>query len=706
MTALALLMLAAPAIAVTLSARPKNTTGLVVLAILAAWAILATLVDTLGRWRFDTPTIVVALGVIGTLGIAGLWIQRARLGGMRAGGRRAWAGWRIATRPWPTRVLLLLWALLIAWSALSQWAMPATVPDVVRYHLPQIVAWVRDGGVGVVPELDYRANYFPHTGQAPAAVLLLLTGTDRWLAMPQVVYSGVLWPLSVFMLLRSGAVGRRAALLGAMAASMTGPVILQMRIEMVDVAHGAAMLAALVCAIDGRRHFARPLIPFTIGAGLALGTKSSGPLALAVLFAALGAGWFREGGIRRLADPRRVGAAALAGAGAVLIGGWVFIVNTIAHGNPLYPFHFSIGPIELPGADASRAIHHYAWIHDMGVDRLERLLGGAARWPRLILGLEPFDDLRRPGMVGFGWVGAIAMGVGILGAGWALVRLRAGALLARGARAWLLGALGVYAVLFVMNVSLITAPWSTVDARYQLHLLAALTILFAAALSRMARPLRALTAWVLALGAIPLAWTLADDAPHRGLTVYARMLERGEDRSWMYERGPFFVSNDMDRFRSIIGDDDPILLLGRGHAYPLMWPAFERRVLPVTSIGADVRLVDDLGVPPGVHAAALEALREPGERAREWMGSREQWRAYGDTLTENPSDAGRAYIAALADANGVRWLYAWRTHKGDEYPIMKDNPGWDLVWFDRGPSDARTMALYERARREHPADRP
>jgi len=704
---IALLALIAPAaIAIALTARPRSASAFAALTILAAWAILATLVDTLGRWRFDTATLAAALLAVGALGLAGLWIQRGTLPGAAREWARAWRAWRVATRPWPTRVLLAVWALVIAWSALSQWAMPATVPDVVRYHLPQIAAWARDGSVGVVPELDYRANYFPHAAQAPAAVILLLTGHDRWLAMPQVVYSGVLWPMVVFLVLRACVLRRRIALLGAMAASMTAPVILQMRVEMVDVAHAGSLLFALVCAIDGRRWFARPLIPFAIGAGLALGTKSTGPLVFAVLMGALAGGWIREGGLRALRDPGRWAGACGASLGAVLIGGWVYLANTLAHSNPLFPFYFSLGPVSFEGADPSRAIYHYAWIHDMGVDRIDRLIGGVARWPGLVLGVPPFDDLRRPGTSGFGWVVPVVTIVGAIGMAAALVRGRIGTVLTGGARAWILGALIVYSVLFVMNVSLVTAPWSTVDARYQLHLLVAIVIVFASVLAAVPMVWRTAIAWIIALVATPLAWVLIDDAPHRGLTVYTRMLERGEDRSWIYERGPFFVSNDMDRFRSIVGDDDPILLMGRGHAYPLMWPGFERTVLPVTTLGADWRLVDDLGVPPGIHEAALEVLREPGERARQWMDSQERWRAYSDTLTQNPTRAGRAYLAALADTHGVRWLYARHAHKGDEYPILKDNPDWELVWFDRGPTEARTMALYQRVRTERAADGP
>lgn len=693
---LALVLLLVPSYALTRLARPRAVSSFVAVFVLSYWSLVVVLVDTLGRLRFDAFTMILAMAALAAAGAAVLWRARHEPFTLRTSHTGC-----VSTPMWSTRVLLTLFVLVLAWSAFSVWVMPATVPDVVRYHLTQAVAWVRDGRVGVVPELDYRANYFPHAAQAPAALLYLLARTDRVLGVPQLVYSGVLFPVACFIALRTCAVPRRLSLFFALAASFAAPVILQMRVEMVDAAHSAALLIALVVAIDGRRHFKRPVLVLTLAAAMTLGTKSTGPLAAAMIALAAILGAWRTLGPRAVVSPKRWGAWSVAAVAAVLIGGWVFITNTLEHANPLYPFYFSLGPVHLAGPDATHAIYHYAWIHDFGESRLDRLAGGAARWVPMLLGIEPFNNLRGPGVVGPGYAVTAFTVVAALGIALAVFRNLIGTLIGRGATLALLSVLALYSVLFVMNVSLITAPWSTVDARYQLHLIVGVAIVAARGVHAAPRWFRTLAVWGVVAAAVPLSWTLVHDAPHRGLIVYKRMLKNDGDRSWIYERGPFFVSSDMDRLRSYIGNDETVLYMGRGHVYPIMWPSFERTVLPVTTLGADVRLVDQLGVPQDVFDRALKVLEDPGQRSKNWMGTRDDWEDYGDELARTPNPYARAYITALADTHGAQWVYVHRGFEGGEFPIMRDHPDWELVWFDQGPNarnpnDARTMALYRR----------
>jgi len=177
---------------------------------------------------------------------------------------RAARGARLALAPWPVRALLVAWIALMVYAALAVWVVPATVPDVTRYHLPQAVAQVREGYIGMIPELDYRANHFPHGVQTLYAFAFLFTRDDRAMALTQIPISGLLWVAVAAMAARSCGIPRRWTLFTALLASFVGPVMLQMRAEMPDVGHAAGVIGAMVIATDPRRHFGRPWIALAL----------------------------------------------------------------------------------------------------------------------------------------------------------------------------------------------------------------------------------------------------------------------------------------------------------------------------------------------------------------------------------------------------------------------------------------------------------
>jgi len=674
------------AAAIALATRPRTGAGGAAVFGLAWWSVILLICETVGRVSFTRVPIGAACVGAGLIGALALVAQRRVLRTLRIG--RAARGARLALAPWPVRALLVAWIALMVYAALAVWVVPATVPDVTRYHLPQAVAQVREGYIGMIPELDYRANHFPHGVQTLYAFAFLFTRDDRAMALTQIPISGLLWVAVAAMAARSCGIPRRWTLFTALLASFVGPVMLQMRAEMPDVGHAAGVIGAMVIATDPRRHFGRPWIALALALGIALGTKSSGPLVVVV---ALGA-WFV--GARRAHGSVQWVRLAAAVAIALLIGGWVYADNLIRHANPVFPMALKIGPITLPGPDAASGISMNPWMYDFGASPARRLIGGLARWPRLLLNTEPFDNMGSPAASGFGPVTALCVLGAALGSAAALVRGRLGAMFGptRGRRtlAIFLVALLVYNAMFLSTVSLITAPQSTVDARYQLHLALLAPILAAWTGSVAKRRARLVWAWILALVAAHAAWsTLTGDA-HRGLDVVRGQIVHERPRTWVYRGDPFYLLSDPEALYEILGDED-VIAFGRGWVYPLMFPDFERRVYPAGGLGPHMAVVDRLGVPREMveRLTARIAKRRQLERAGGAWGPR--WNAFNRAWLESGGhELLRDYYKALARATGSRYLLS----QAGRHPFFEDDPEWVLVLEERAEHGGWSTALY------------
>lgn len=722
------LMLLAGGVGVAALCRPRSVSGWAALTLCGAWAIAVLLVDGLGRWRYDTPTILVGAGAFAVLGVIA-W-RRARAPAPRHVWRRVYT----ATRPWWVRVFLLGWATLMLYSAAAVWVMPPSVPDVLRYHLPMSVAWMREGRVGIVPELDYRANFFPHGVQLLSGLTILMRGDDRMSALPQVALSGVLFPLACYALSRVLGLRRRVAAGSAALAALSAPVILQMRHEVSDVGHYAALLLAVAVAFDGVRSSprlcARRWIAMGIVTGLALSTKSSGPLVVA----ALALGWVLARWAAARFNPlavldrrfltRSLGVLAI----TLGVGSWVFASNTVQFGNPVYPMVMQLGPVTLPGPEATSPLRGNQWIFDFSRSPLERLAGGVARWADLMLSLPQedaprapdFRDNRSPTNSGFGDVTAactVLSGVFVIASAAVMVRLRR---VPRRLVVWAGVAitLGVYNAAYLSMVSLITAPESTVDARYQLHLAYMVALLTAGGVGFVCRRRLALLVAVplLALGIHSTLLLLGYNAlkgsdqsgipqPHRGWKAFSRMVERDLDRTWAYTGRPYYLADDPGEIYALLDGEDTILLLGRGRVYPLMLPDLTRRVITVGAQGPDYRVDDTMGVDPSITADIMSFYTERRSIAlREGFGDdedaayaaaleahREQW-----NMRSIARNARRYYLDA-ALANGARYLVlteiGYYSIAGDGENVGPD-PHWELVYESGHRSGRLGTAVY------------
>lgn len=681
------------AAALTRLARPKSLWALVAVFAASWWALVVAIGEGVGRFVF-TPTSVAAASV--AVGIAGACVL---IKTRPTPDTRHVTELHIALRTPAAKLLLLAWAALLVYSAVSIWTLSASVPDVMRYHLPQAVAWVREARVGVVPELDYRANYFPHNAQLTNAFVLVLSGEHRLMGLPSLVFSGVLWVGVCALALRACGLARRWALVFALAAASVGPVLLQMRAEMPDTAHTAAVVLALVTAIDQRRWFGRAWLPFALAAGLALGSKSSGPLVLGVLLGtwALGSLRVNAWSLSRAVHSARVLPAVLTGIIVAAVGGWVFLNNLVTHANPVFPMALKIGPFTLPGPGPSSGITMNPWIYDFGASPLERIVGGLARWPRLLLHMPPFDDMSRPAASGFGYIVPLALLGTVLALVSATVRGRLSVLMrpvtsrhAHTTRWVLIGSLLAYNVLFLSFVSLITAPWSTVDARYQIHL-ALIAVLLMCWSGTAAKPrVRRIWAGVVAAVAALMMLKSVDHGGHRGYDRVKAAIRGDHDPTWAYSGNPAFLVNDPGALNETLGDSD-VILFGRGWVYPLMLPDLTRRVYPAGGKGPHIAVVDSLGIDDATMLALTERSHAKYELQREHEDWEERFAAYNTRwMNGGGRELLRGYFPMLARATGARFLVA----RNGRHPWFDHNPEWVFVSEDVDGTGTQRTAVY------------
>lgn len=325
--------------------------------------LLALCVVALGGAALRIASLTGAAGLVRVvaavpIGVAAAALQALALGLFAAGtspvalgiaAAATWGlAWRFLPRPapspavelrswWegcPLRARLAVGAGLGAGLAWSAWYVrhPVIGPDGLNYHLPGVAAWVESGRPGSLHSAlhDIPVGNYPLTNEV---VLAWLCGISRSLVpvtlwmMPCMV---ALAAASTWQGLRSLEVPRHAALL-AVAALCGSPVVLvQLGGPNTEVPAVAwTVCTAALCAAS----LARPalLAPALVAAGLALGTKTTTVLPVALALAA--AGWANRNALRALGRPF-----ALAALAAVAAGGIWYLRNLLDHGSPLWPF--------------------------------------------------------------------------------------------------------------------------------------------------------------------------------------------------------------------------------------------------------------------------------------------------------------------------------------------------------------------------------
>lgn len=227
--------------------------------------------------------------------------------------------------------------------------------DGLWYHLVTALAFVHEHRVGVRVPVNYYSDAYAPNIEIHLAWVTLLWGSAAAASVAQV-------PFALLGALATTAVGRRWGLrtdraVAAGAVFLLTPIVVdQLSRAYNDVAVAALMLAGLhlvAVAATERAATTRTTVATVAAAGVALGLATGGKasavpataLAATVLLVALGVR-ARRGGI-----PVRGALTALAagGVGLLLLGAPYYVRNILLFANPLRPFAFSAGPVELYG---------------------------------------------------------------------------------------------------------------------------------------------------------------------------------------------------------------------------------------------------------------------------------------------------------------------------------------------------------------------
>ena len=268
---------------------------------------------------------------------------------------------RVPSRPRESPTLLVVVIAILAtaaavWRFYAALVLPPYAFDALTYHLTMVATWISEESLEPTT-LSLCCSRYPAAGELLFTWPALFTGTD----------TGVDFVQLVFALIASAATGAIAHALGARTSGaivaaclffLTPVVLAQTTTNYVDVVTTAGILVALYFTIRflQAEPFGGPLgvsprptllVPGGIGAGLALGTKATGVVVVAVLGALLVARMVR--GRARLTP-----AIAAFLVPTLLVGSFWYIRNVVETGNPVEPVEVSAlgivvfdGPVEL-----------------------------------------------------------------------------------------------------------------------------------------------------------------------------------------------------------------------------------------------------------------------------------------------------------------------------------------------------------------------
>ena len=277
-------------------------------------------------------TLLLLLGAWALFAIAAVRYRRLNHAHVRWKG--SLAGWR--QHPW-TAALVLLAALSLAWQVLVALVLPPYAYDALTYHLTTVALWVQSQSLAPSP-LSRCCAFYPFTPDLLVGFPAVLTHSNSFVGLVQIPFV-LLGAAATAGIARIAGLGRSVAVAAGALFALTPAVLAQAPTNYVDVTLAALVLASLYALTrHARTGAAQQLIVAGLAAGLALGTKGTGPLwAIALFAAAIVASTIavRTGRGTFGSAARGLVGGAFAG---ICLGGWWYIRNFAATGNPLYPF--------------------------------------------------------------------------------------------------------------------------------------------------------------------------------------------------------------------------------------------------------------------------------------------------------------------------------------------------------------------------------
>ncbi len=185
--------------------------------------------------------------------------------------------------------LILVLALALGLGTLYLLALAFLTPpnDLDVYHLARASLWRQQEGLGHIDGVpDARVNLFPPNAEIGQLATLVLSGSDRYAALPQFSAYAVLC-VAVAGLARRIGLRRNEALFGALVFATLPVVVLEAPSVMNDLVVASFLTAAAYFGLGGSRV---ALALFSVAIALAIGTKYSAIVGLPVLALVLAVG--------------------------------------------------------------------------------------------------------------------------------------------------------------------------------------------------------------------------------------------------------------------------------------------------------------------------------------------------------------------------------------------------------------------------------
>lgn len=317
-------------VAASLLMRVRDGAGLIVATMIAAAAQLVLLTEVLsifGAWS-SAPLIV--LQVLSVVPVAYFAI-RAEPTRPTLPARPAWlslrGGWELVrSHPVEFVTFAIVGILLLVQLALA-WRVPPNNYDSMTYHLTRILFWLQDDSVRQFANATERQATFPVNAEIIQGWTMMLSGGERFV---QLVQWTAQLGLIAFVFAAAKDFGYRRIHAGVAACAMLAMPIMvaQATSSQNDLIVGFFAAGAALFLLRGLRGDDWAYVPAAIAAGLAVGTKSTGPLIIASL--GIGAIVYCGRDWRRLARP-----ACLLLAGIVLLGSFNYVQNLAERGSVL-----------------------------------------------------------------------------------------------------------------------------------------------------------------------------------------------------------------------------------------------------------------------------------------------------------------------------------------------------------------------------------
>jgi uncharacterized membrane protein YciS (DUF1049 family) len=297
--------------------RLRSTIEFALAVYLVAWGWLVAVTLALSPLRWVTRWSLVGGMGAGLLCALAAWVACGRPSPPSFG--RALAGCRDALRNPAVLVLAVAVSLGTLYVGALAFFTPANDWDVLAYHLARASFWKQEHGLGYIDNAgDWRLNLNPPNAEIGQLATMLLSGRDRYAALPQLSAYAAL-ALCVAGLARRLGFATRDAVFAALAFATLPVVALQASGALNDLVVASFLTAAAFFALGTGL---APLLMLGLAVALAIGTKFTALIALPLLALVAAVG-------RR---PRRWPELAIAGVAGLAAGSAWYLVNAAETG--------------------------------------------------------------------------------------------------------------------------------------------------------------------------------------------------------------------------------------------------------------------------------------------------------------------------------------------------------------------------------------